>query len=160
MGHVAARLIETGTLLWENEVRLKDFMSEDPLQRLRGHLRLAQEGKSRALHTFRMTKSRHSKISEAATAKADLLMKAIQSARKGGLNHRKIRAFNQGCLRFIRASLENLQLAVGSHKSIDFWDGQIMMAEIAIAELERDRAIRYQIDDPALINTPDLAAAT
>ena len=117
-------------------------MSDDPLQRLRQHLRLAREGKSRALDTSRRAKSRHSKISEAATAKADLLMKTIQSARNGGSNHQKIRASNQGYLRFIRTSLENLQLAVGSLKSIDFWDGQIMMAEIALAELERDRAIR------------------
>ena len=141
---MAARLIETGTLLWENEVRLKDFMSDDPLKRLRGHLRLAKEGKSRALHTSRIAKSRHSKVSEAATAKAELLMEAIQSARNGGSNYRKIRASNQGYLRFIRASLENLQLAVGSHKSIDFWDGQIMALEIAIAELQRDRVVRYQ----------------
>ncbi len=91
-----------------------------------------------------MAKSRHSKISEAATAKADLLMEAIQSARNGNSNHQKIRASNQGYLRFIRTSLENLQSAVGSHKSIDFWEGQIMALEIAIAELQRDRAVRYQ----------------
>ncbi len=86
-------------------------MEDDPLHRLQRHLRLASEGKSRALHTSRMAKSRHSKISEAATAKADLLMEAIQSARNGGSNHQKIRASNQGYLRFIRASLENLQSA-------------------------------------------------
>ena len=71
-------------------------------------------------------------------------MEAIQSARNGGSNHRKIRASNQGCLRFIRASFENLQSAIGSHKSIDFWDGQIMALEIAITELQRDRAVRHQ----------------
>ena len=91
-----------------------------------------------------MAESRHSNISEAATAKADLLIEAIQLARNGSSNHRKIRASNQGYLRSLRASLENLQSAVGSHKAVDFWDGQIMALEIAIAELQRDRAIRYQ----------------
>jgi len=43
-----------------------------------------------------------------------------------------------------KSSLKNLRSAVGSHKSIDFWDGQIMALEIAITELQRDRAVRHQ----------------
>lgn len=119
-------------------------MRHDPLQRLRAHLELARAKQRQALDVFRLAQSRHERLSERAIAKADLVAKEIQLAKEGRSNRRKINAAKHQLLKLVRAILKNLLSAIGSHKSINFWDGQIMVLEYAISELKRDRMIRYQ----------------